>query len=85
LGKEELNSLSVEAQVEALITKKLGERLPHVCMTCDYFQFNIVAKQGVARNRYCQYPGEITLAKGVCQKWVLANDLSSRHPRNITI
>lgn len=82
---ENVEQNSLEAQVEALVTKKLGERLPHVCMTCDFFQFNKEAKAGVARNRYCQFNGNIRFEKNHCLEWVLASDLDKRHPRNITV
>lgn len=83
MAKEELSSL--EAQVEALVTKKLGERLPHVCMTCNLFQFNKEKKAGVPRNRYCQFEGNIRFEKGHCLEWQLATDLDKRQPRNITV
>lgn len=80
-----MNNEMLEAQIEEIIKMKLGERLPHTCMTCALFQFNTEAKKGVARNRYCQYHGEIKLVKGVCQMWSLADDLACRQPRNITV
>jgi hypothetical protein len=84
-AQSQIKTEDLEAIVDALVNKKLGERLPHVCSTCDLFTFNKEAKKGVPRNRYCQYSGELKLVKGVCQTWVLATDLSQRHPRNITI
>lgn len=79
------NKTDLEAQIDAIIKKKLGERLPHTCMTCALFQFNKEKKTGVSRNRYCQYHGEIKLVKGVCQMWSLADDLAARQPRNVTV
>ena len=83
---EKLDKKQIDEYVEKRVAELLGSRIPHTCMTCGWFTFNIVKKKGVARNRYCQYQGDLQFdGKHRCRWWKLAEDMTVRRSRNITV
>jgi len=79
-----------DEQIEQIVKKRveelLGGRIPHTCMTCGWFTFNKEKKPGVPRNRYCQYPEDLKFDdKRRCLWWKLAEDMTVRRSRNITV
>ena len=80
----ETQNKTLTEQIDKLIAERLALKIPHTCMTCDWFQLNT---KGL-RNRNCMNPKDLTekdFVKGVCQQWRLATDLSVRQPRNLTV
>lgn len=69
--------------IEKIVKERVSLKVPHICSYCDWLRFNDPPTK--PNNRYCKYPGEIKVVKGICQMWKLAEDMDKRVRGNYTV
>jgi len=76
-------SPQLKEYVESLVKEAVSKKVPHICSYCALFQFS--ENRNVPRNRYCQFKGDLKLMRGICQMWILAEDVGLRVRGNYTV